>query len=116
MIVLVLIMVAAGVMHFVAPKGFVRIVPEYLPYPLLLVYISGFFEILGGLGLLVERVRPLAAWGLIALYVAVFPANVNMAVHGIPFSGTEPQPLLTWARLPLQALLIFWAYQYTRRV
>jgi len=71
-------MVAIGVLHFVRPKPFVRIVPKYLPAPLTLVYVSGFFEILGGIGLLIPETRVWAAWGLIALYVAVFPANINM--------------------------------------
>jgi uncharacterized membrane protein len=78
--VLAAFMVFAGVMHFVSPKGFVRIVPRWLPAPEALVAISGVFEVLGGVGLLVPQTRTLAAWGLIALFVAVFPANVNMAV------------------------------------
>ena len=69
-------MIAVGVLHFVRPKAFVRIVPKFLPTPLALVYISGFFEILGGVGLLIPETRTWAAWGLIALYVAVFPANI----------------------------------------
>jgi uncharacterized membrane protein len=83
-LVLAVSMVAVGVLHFTSPEGFVRIVPAYLPAPLALVYVSGAFEIAGGLGLLVARLRRAAAYGLIALYVAVFPANVNMAVHQIP--------------------------------
>ena len=75
---LAIFMVAIGVLHFVRPKPFVRIVPKFLPAPLALVYISGFFEILGGIGLLIPETRAWAAWGLIALYIAVFPANIYM--------------------------------------
>lgn len=106
-------MISAGVSHFRNPEPFVKIVPEYLPNPKALVAISGFFEILGGVGLLVPRVRRPAAWGLIALFVAVFPANVNMAIHKMPLGGIS-NPLLLWLRLPLQAVLIAWAYWLTR--
>jgi uncharacterized membrane protein len=108
-ILLAAIMVFAGVMHFLKPGPFVRIVPHYLPYALALVYISGFFEIAGGVGLLVPATSRIAAWGLVALYVAVFPANVNMAINNIPF-GEGPTPAyVLWLRLPLQAVLIAWA-------
>lgn len=103
----------AGVAHFRNPEPFVRIVPDYLPAPRALVAWSGFFEILGGVGLLIPRVRRPAAWGLVALFVAVFPANVNMAVKNIPFNGAH-HPLLLWLRLPLQAALIAWAWSFTR--
>jgi uncharacterized membrane protein len=106
-------MSAIGVLHFVRPDPFVQIVPRALPAPLMLVYISGFFEIAGGVGLLVPLTARWAAWGLIALYLAVFPANINMAIHHI---SPGPTPLPTWAlwgRLPFQAVLIAWAWWYT---
>jgi len=81
--------------------------------PRTLVLASGVFEILGGLGLLLTRTRAIAAWGLIALFIAVFPANVNMAVNRIGFGRRPPPAWLLWARLPLQALLIAWAYVFT---
>ncbi|KAM3096939.1 DoxX family protein [Phormidesmis sp. 146-35] len=104
-----------GVTHFLTPIPYVRIVPPQLPYPLALVYISGFFEILGGIGLLVPFVSVAAAWGLIALFVAVFPANINMAVNQIAIENVPHIPALYWARLPLQAVLIAWAGWYTRK-
>jgi uncharacterized membrane protein len=108
-------MVAIGLLHFLRPEPFVRIVPGVLPAPLLLVYVSGFFEIAGGLGLLLERTRRSAAWGLVALYVAVFPANINMAVREIQLSEGGNIPIWAmWARLPLQALFIAAAYWFTR--
>lgn len=112
---LAVVMVAVGVAHFVRPQPFVDIMPPYLPAHLPLVYLSGLFEVLGGLGLLLERSRRVAAWGLIALYVAVFPANIHMALHGVVPSGTEPLPgWALWARLPLQLVFIAWAHRYTR--
>lgn len=107
-------MIFAGVAHFRSPEPFVRIVPDWLPAHRALVFISGFFEILGGTGLLVPRTRRAAAWGLIALYIAVFPANVNMAVKNIPFNG-QHHPILLWMRLPLQAVLIAWAWWNTQK-
>jgi uncharacterized membrane protein len=107
-------MVAIGVLHFVRPKPFVRIVPKYLPAPLALVYISGFFEILGGIGLLIPETRVAAAWGLIALYVAVFPANVYMLTDNVSLDPRKPIPRwILWARLPFQLVFIAWAYWFT---
>ena len=107
---LALIMVGAGVAHFAMPEGFERIVPAFLPAPHALVLVSGVFEILGGVGLLVPRSRRFASYGLIALFVAVFPANLNMALNDIqPIDGHVPTFLL-WLRLPLQAALIAWAW------
>lgn len=114
LVVLALFMVSIGVLHFVTPKPFVRIVPRHLPAPLALVYISGFFEIAGGVGLLVPATRVAAAWGLIALYVAVFPANINMLTNNISLNPKKPIPRWAlWARLPLQLVLIAWAYWFT---
>jgi uncharacterized membrane protein len=108
------LMVLVGVQHFRDPEPFVRIVPSALPAPRLLVYLSGVFEILGGVGLLVPRTRRAAAWGLIALFVAVFPANVNMAFNDIPMGDHPVPPVLLWLRLPLQAVFIAWAWWFTR--
>jgi uncharacterized membrane protein len=110
-VLLAAVMVTAGVLHFARPEPYVRIVPEWLPAPRALVFVSGFFEIAGGVGLLVPATRRLAAWGLVALLVAVFPANVNMAVRRIGFDGP---PWVLWARLPLQAVLVAWAWWFTR--
>ena len=102
-------MVAIGIAHFVRPRGFVEIVPAWLPAPLLLVLVSGFFEIAGGVGLLVPRLRRAASYGLCALYVAVFPANVNMALHDVAPEGVHVAPVLSWLRLPFQLVFIAWA-------
>jgi uncharacterized membrane protein len=103
-------MIGVGVSHFIIPEPFVRMMPAVLPAPLALVWVSGFFEVLGGAGLLVPRARRIAAFGLVTLYVAVFPANVNMALNHISLDGvTTVAPLLLWLRLPVQAVLIAWA-------
>lgn len=103
-------MVATGILHFVLLGSFAKIVPEWLPAPKALVLVSGFFEIAGGLGLLVRRTRTAAAWGLVALFAAVFPANINMALHKI----YTDNPWILWGRLPFQGVLIAWAYWLTR--
>ena len=103
-------MTGIGLLHFVDPAGVVKIVPSFLPARLGLVYVSGFFEIAGGLGLLHPRTRRAAALGLIALYIAVFPANINMAVNDIQ-PAAHPIPVaLLWLRLPFQVLFIAWAW------
>jgi uncharacterized membrane protein len=113
-VVLAISTIIVGVTHFTKPEPFLRIMPPQLPEPLALVYISGFFEILGGIGLLIPYVSVAAAWGLIALFIAVFPANINQAVNQIALEGIPDRPWLYWARLPFQAVLIAWAWWYTR--
>src|SRR5215475_5461277 len=102
-------MVVAGALHFRYPRAYARIVPAYLPAPLTLVYVSGVAEVLGGVGLLFPPTRAQAAWGLILLFIAIFPANQNMAVHRIGITPRAPPAWMLWARLPLQAVLIAWA-------
>ena len=111
-LVLAALFVAAGGAHFRTPEPFVKIVPPFLPSPYVLVYVSGIFEILGGLGILVPATRLIAAWGLIALLLAVFPANIYMATAGVKIGGFPSQPWMAWARLPFQFVLIglvYWA-------
>lgn len=105
-----IVFMAAGANHFLNTPFYVSIMPPYLPWHESLVYLSGLGEIgLGGL-LLIERWSPMAAWGLIALLIAVFPANVHMAMH--PEQYRWAAPLVLWLRLPLQGLLILWAFWY----
>jgi uncharacterized membrane protein len=80
----------------------------------MLVRISGGAEILGGLGLLLQRFRRLAAYGLASLLVAVFPANIYMAVAHVPFPGRMGEPWIQWLRLPMQIPLIVWALYYAK--
>ena len=100
--------VAAGINHFVSPGAYLKIMPEYLPWPLALVYISGFFEVAGGIGIAIPRLRRAAGWGLVGLLVAVFPANIHMALNPEQFAFIPSWALL--ARLPLQGVLIAWVW------
>ena len=97
-----LIFISAGVLHFVTPAPFVHIVPPSLPAPEALVAVSGFFEILGGVGILVPRLRRAAGWGLIALLIAVYPANIHMLVNDVYLPGAPEVRWTLWARMPLQ--------------
>ena len=108
---LAILMVFAGVMHFVRTGFFLKLMPPYIPLHLELVYLSGIFELALGTMLLVPRFSRLAAWGIIALLIAVFPANIYLYQHQdiVPAS-----PTVHFLRLPLQGLLIWWAYRYTR--
>lgn len=108
----------AGLLHLLATPTYMRAVPSYLPAHRMLVVISGLAEIAGGVGLLVPenadgQPRRAAAWGLVLLLVAVFPANVTMIAEHARF----PQVPLwaAWLRLPLQLPLLWWAWLYTRR-
>jgi uncharacterized membrane protein len=103
-------MVSAGVFHFMSPEPFAGIIPSVLPYHRILVFVSGFFEIMGGIGLLTPFARKAASIGLIVLFIAVFPANVNMAIHNVAINGRHFAPWVLWLRLPLQAVLIIWAW------
>ncbi len=109
--VLAVFMIGAGVMHFANPDFYIKIMPPYLPLHRELVYLSGVCEIVLGALLLIPRFSTLAAWGIIALLIAVFPANIfvyqNQDVLPAP-------PLFHLLRLPFQGVFIAWAYWHTR--
>jgi uncharacterized membrane protein len=92
------------------PKPYMKMIPPFLPFPLFLVYLSGLCEIVLGIGIF-TRFAPWAARGLVGLLMAVFPANIQMALH--PELTPSLRPWTLWARLPLQAVLIAWAYWFT---
>ena len=106
-----------GILHFVRPSGFVAIVPPFLPAHSAIVYISGFFECLGGVGILIPRFHRAAVIGLIVLVVAVFPANIYMFMHPEQFAVGWITPLALWIRLPLQPILIWclWVVRNNRQ-
>lgn len=104
--------VFTGVMHFLTPKTFLGIMPKFLPYPLQLVYISGACELLFAILLVIPTTRYWGAWLIILLLVAVFPANIQMAVSF--YRQQNPYLWLALLRLPLQFVLIWWAWLYTR--
>lgn len=107
--ILGMVFILAGANHFRVPDLYVSMIPPYLPRPEALNAISGAAEILGGLGVLVPMVRRPAARGLIALLIAVFPANLHMALHGWP--QMNPPAWALWARLPFQLVFIAWVYR-----
>jgi uncharacterized membrane protein len=113
--ILAVFFVMAGLLHFFFPEPYSRIIPPFLPMPRLLVFISGIAEIAGGAGLLVPEFQRVAAYGLVLLLLAVFPANIYMAVAHVQFPGWLGRSWVQWLRLPLQIPLIWWALQYTKR-
>ena len=104
----------AGAMHFLRPAPYLKIMPSYLPWHSELVAVSGLLEILGGVGLLYPPTRRAAAWGLVALLVAVFPANVFMAMSPVEAGAGALPAFVRWGRLPLQPLLVWWVLSCTR--
>src|ERR1022692_3356810 len=109
---LALFMVGAGTLHFIKPDFYLNIMPPYLPVHLELVYLSGLFEIALGLLMLVPRFSRFAAWGIIALLIAVFPANIYVYLNQ---DILPAPPIIHFLRLPLQGVFILWAYWHTRR-
>jgi uncharacterized membrane protein len=104
--------VVAGAGHFIATRMYENIMPDYLPAHHELVLLSGVAEIAGGIGVCVPKLQRPAAWGLVALLVAVMPANIWMAQHPERYPGIPLWAI--WLRLPLQLPLIWWAWRYTR--
>lgn len=105
--------VAAGINHFVHPDFYLPMMPKWLPYHAALVAISGVAEILLGLLLIPKGTRALAGWGLIVLLISVFPANVQMMLN--QFQSHHPTRWISVLRLPLQGVLIYWAYLATTK-
>ncbi|HAX49421.1 MAG TPA: DoxX family protein [Ignavibacteria bacterium] len=112
LIVMIAFYVFAGLAHFIYPEFYLPIMPPYLPYHLELVYISGAFEILLALLLIPIKTRKAGAWLLIALLVAVFPANIQMFINYL--NANDPDLWISIVRLPIQLLLIWWAWGFTK--
>jgi uncharacterized membrane protein len=100
--------VAAVTLHFIKPEPYLKLMPPYVPWHEAMVQLSGAAEIVGGMGLLFGPTRRAAAWGLVALLVVVFPANLYMATNPVEAGAESIAPLLRWGRLPLQPLLMWW--------
>ncbi|WP_452609643.1 DoxX family protein [Roseivirga echinicomitans] len=98
-------------MHFIKPKVYLRIMPRFLPYHLSLVYLSGILEIVFGALLLFPSTQAIGAWGIIAVLIGVFPANIHMLVTNKV--KKKWYIAILWIRLPLQAVLIYWAWLFT---
>ena len=108
-----LLYIAAGLNHFINPDFYLRMMPPYLPWPTLLHLTAGVLEVVGGALLLFPPLRHWAAWGLVLLLLAVYPANLHVAFNHHLYP--EIPLLFHWIRLPLQFLLIAWAWWFTRR-
>lgn len=106
-----LIFTVAGISHFVIPAAFESIVPQWVPDAHAAVFWSGIAEIAGALGLLIPQTRVIAAWCLIALLLAVFPANVQMLLNARDAHAPALYTAVLWGRLPLQPLLIWWVWK-----
>ena len=107
---LALFFVVSGVNHFLSPNFYLAIMPPYLPWHVQLVAISGVAEIAGGVGVLFPQTRKLAACGLIALLVAVFPANIQAISTGITIAGRAVPHCILWMRVPFQVVFMIWVY------
>jgi len=103
-----------GLNHFFNADAYIAIMPAYLPWHSQLVALSGVAEIAVGAGVLIRATRVAAAWGIVALLILIFPANLYVAMNGLPYVGDEPNVVLNWVRLPFQLVLIAWAYWYTK--
>lgn len=103
--------IIAGLNHFIHPAFYDKMIESFLPQPHLITLISGVVEIICGTGFLIPQTRKMAAWATVILLIAIFPANINMALH--PEAFDFPQYAL-YLRLPLQFVLIWIAYLYTR--
>lgn len=108
LLLLALLFVAAGINHFVNPGFYLKITPDFVPWPLAMIYLSGVFEVLGGIAVLLPNLRRAAGWGLIALLIAVSPVHVDMLVHADRFPEVPMWALV--ARLLLQPVLIAWVW------
>ena len=108
--VLAIFMIGAGTMHFANPAFFLKIVPPYLPLHKELVLVSGVCEVLLGILLLIPQTSRMAAWGIVALLIAVFPANIYLFQNQDLMPAS---PVVHLLRLPLQGVFILWAYWHT---
>lgn len=102
--------ILTGVSHFLFPETFLEMMPAFLPAPLFLIYLSGVFEILGGFGLLLSKTKRAAAVGLIVLLLAVFPANIYVALNNVQLGGFMNYAIYQWLRLPMQFVLVGWVW------
>jgi uncharacterized membrane protein len=112
---LALFFIVAATAHFITPAPYLAIVPTYLPWPAAMVALSGVAEILGGAGVWFRTTRRAAGWGLLALLIAVFPANIHAISTGMVIGGHALPIWILWARLPFQLLFIAWVYRVCLR-
>ena len=107
--------VVAGLAHLVRTDYYLPMMPAYLPAHRELVLLSGVAEVVLGIAVLIPQTRRLAAWGVILLLIAIFPANLHIALHNVPlFGAAQGAGIWNWVRLPFQLVLIAWAWWYTQ--
>jgi uncharacterized membrane protein len=114
-VALALFFIVAGIAHFISPARYLAIVPSYFPWPAAMVLLSGVAEILGGVGVCFRSTRRAAGWWLIALLIAVFPANIHAITTGMIIGGHVLPAWILWARLPFQLVFIAWVYHVCLR-
>ena len=116
-VIMSLFYICVGTWHFIDPAWFVQIMPPSLPMHYEAVYVSGFFEILFGAMLLFSRTRYYAAWGLILLLIAVYPANIYLAFNEAPQKALDKSAFsVSWVRLPIQFVFLGLAYWHSRDI
>jgi uncharacterized membrane protein len=111
LIILTIGYVAAGINHFINPEGYIRIIPPYIPLPVLCNYLAGAFEILFGLTLIAKSTRRLAVYGICLMLIAFMPVHIQMLIDA-PFklNTFTVTPLVAWVRLALQPVLVVWVW------
>jgi uncharacterized membrane protein len=106
--------IIASLPHFVSPERYLPMMPPFIPAPRAMIFLSGVGELLGGIGLLIPSTARLAAWGLAVLLVAIFPANIYVAISGVNAAGLPSSPWYTWSRLPFQIVFVWWVIAAVR--
>ena len=106
----------SGINHFISPENYLAIIPPYLPLHTMINYAAGIAEICGAVLLFIPATRSFAAWGIICMLIAFMPAHIYMVQQAPMLMGTATiTPLIAWLRIPIQALLIWWAYSFTAK-
>jgi uncharacterized membrane protein len=118
LVILILFYLVAGINHFHNPESYYRIIPSYIPYPILVNILAGCFELLLGLLLIFPKARIFAAWGIILMLIAFLPVHISMIGDApLQLGSLTVTPFIAWVRLVvLQPLLILWALWYTKKV
>jgi uncharacterized membrane protein len=111
LVILVIGYLLAGANHFVHPQGYINIIPHYLPIPVILNYVAGFFEIAFGLLLIRPKTRKVASWGIILMLLAFLPVHITMLINApLKVGNLYVTPTIAWIRLLLQPVLMLWAW------
>ena len=113
-LIMILFYFFAGINHFIKPSTYVNLIPPYLPWPEILNYLAGFFEITFAILLIPIKTRKYAGWGIILMLIAFMPTHIYMIQEAkldpLSLGKFTITPLIAWLRIPLQGILILWAY------